>query len=516
MKPIFWVVVITFVAFIFYAWGMQAGSGNDPQLNVASVDGVAISRMDYDEALNRYLDQLRERNGGSIPADEEAAARQGVLDELIRRTVELQEAADMGIVVTDEELLQFIKYAEPSFRNEQGQFDAGRFDMYRTKMPAQQWLQLERERREQLMLYKLQDAIVSNLRTSQSDLQNYYSTYYRQFDLAQILIKPELYVSDSRVLAYYQEHRADFAQPLRVHARHILLAAPKGSDAELISRQRTKAENIREMLLKKQLEFARAAQQYSEDSGSRAAGGDLGTFGKGAMVAEFEAAAFAATPGTLTGVVQTDFGFHVIEVLERFENEPFPLEKVRDGIRRRLVGDAERALARAKAEQAVAELKAGRPFAEVARRYSGAASAAAGGNVGLLARFLDPMLFDTEKFESLDKELIRNSFIISQVSEQLDAIPVGGYSQPIRSAFGYHIVSVRKKQDADMAHYEEFRTQVERELNSRLQQDIFTKWYESRRAARDVKIFLTDEELHPLNGVLAPIATPGNAPAPQM
>ena len=206
---------------------------------------------------------------------------------------------------------------------------------------------------------------------------------------------------------------------------------------------------------------------------------------------------------------------------KRLENEPFPLDKVEDYIRRTLVGDSEVAAARQRAEQAVAELKAGRSFAEVARRYSDAASGKDGGTLGTLARFLDPTLFDMDKFEPLATELLTGSisngaFIVNQVSEQLDAIPVGSYSAPIRSPFGFHIVRVDKVIDADGSHYDEFRAQVEGALNQRLQEDVFARWYDMRRAESEIEIFLAADELNPEIGEVAPIAVPGNAPIPQM
>lgn len=501
MKPVFWVVVISFVGFIFFAWGKQSDIAGE--MSVAIIDGEPIAEQEYRVALNDALERARE-NGELTPA-EEGKLRRDVLEQMIRRLVLLREAEAMGLAVSDEELLQYLLLSEPAFRDEQGRPDRGRYEQFRTTQPARVLQSLERYKREQLLFAKLSDGITSNLRVSLSDLTNYYRTYYRRYELAQVLVRPESFVSEERVRAFYEQNKDTYVQPLRVHARHILIAAPRGSEAEVFSKARLRAENLREEIAAGRLDFAAAAKQYSADTTSAVKGGDLGVFGTGQMVAPFEGAAFALRPGEMSAVVQTDFGFHIIEVLARLENEPWPYDKLRDGLRRRLVGDAERQQAKARAEAALAELNSGTAFAAVARKYSDAGSAARGGALGTLARFMDPLLFDQEEYVWLDKELVNNSFIITPVSERLDTLAPGTHSGIITSPFGYHLVRVGAVSEADETHFAEFRGQVERELSNRLQQDIFNRWYAARRAAYDIEIKLTEAELNPQNGNLAPL-----------
>lgn len=106
--------------------------------------------------------------------------------------------------------------------------------------------------------------------------------------------------------AAFQEHIVGAAPPVveQVHARHILLA----TDAEAM-----------EILIKLQAgqSFAELAAKYSQDRGSRDQGGDLGFFPRGVMTAQLETVAFALNPGQISGIVKTDFGYHIIEVVER-------------------------------------------------------------------------------------------------------------------------------------------------------------------------------------------------------
>jgi peptidyl-prolyl cis-trans isomerase C len=145
-------------------------------------------------------------------------------------------------------------------------------------------------------------------------------------------------VSDAEVKAYYDANKKEYEQ---VHARHILIA-PQGSPAAQPAKEgqkqltdaeaKAKAEEIRTKLVAGG-DFALLAKSESSDVGSGETGGDLGSFGHGQMVPEFEAAAFAAKPGEITPVVKTQFGYHIIKVES---HDVTPLESVRPAIEKTL------------------------------------------------------------------------------------------------------------------------------------------------------------------------------------
>jgi peptidyl-prolyl cis-trans isomerase C len=131
---------------------------------------------------------------------------------------------------------------------------------------------------------------------------------------------------DAAVKAYYDGHPEMF-NARQVHARHILVADEAKAKAILARAQAGE-------------DFAALARENSQDPGSGPNGGDLGWFGKGQMVPEFETAAFAARTGALEGPVKSQYGYHLIQVLEARENVPF--EDVRDAIRGQLQDEAGR------------------------------------------------------------------------------------------------------------------------------------------------------------------------------
>jgi peptidyl-prolyl cis-trans isomerase C len=123
-------------------------------------------------------------------------------------------------------------------------------------------------------------------------------------------------VSDADLKKAYDEHKSEYEQ---VKAKHILIA-PKGSAAAQPGRKeltddeaKAKAEDIRKRIVAGE-KFEDVAKKESDDLESGKAGGELGSFGHGQMVQQFEAAAFAAKPGEITPVVKTEFGYHIIKV----------------------------------------------------------------------------------------------------------------------------------------------------------------------------------------------------------
>lgn len=116
-----------------------------------------------------------------------------------------------------------------------------------------------------------------------------------------------------------------FPQSDEVHARHILIKVSSTASEEEVQAARQKIEEIQKQLTEG-ADFAELAKQYSEDASNNAQGGDLGWFGQGRMVDEFDQAAFALQEGQISGPVRTQFGFHLIQLLERRKTDAIKQE----------------------------------------------------------------------------------------------------------------------------------------------------------------------------------------------
>ncbi|TLS50184.1 foldase [Paenibacillus antri] len=117
------------------------------------------------------------------------------------------------------------------------------------------------------------------------------------------LVEPQIEVTDEELQTYYDENKAQYETPEQVRASHILVETKE--EAEALLEQ-----------IKGGADFAELAKEHSKD-GSAAQGGDLDFFGKGQMVAPFEEAAFALEIGEVSGVVESQFGFHIIKVTDK-------------------------------------------------------------------------------------------------------------------------------------------------------------------------------------------------------
>ncbi|MEN8163770.1 MAG: peptidylprolyl isomerase [Acidobacteriota bacterium] len=146
-------------------------------------------------------------------------------------------------------------------------------------------------------------------------------------------------VSDEEIAAFYEENPTFFEAGEEVSARHILFKVEAGADDETKAAAKAKAEAARKRALEGE-DFATLATELSEGpSGPK--GGDLGFFTRDRMVAPFADAAFAMMPGETSGVVETQFGYHVIRVEERREARTVPLEEVKDRIRQGLTQEGQ-------------------------------------------------------------------------------------------------------------------------------------------------------------------------------
>ncbi|HHI96782.1 MAG TPA: hypothetical protein ENJ96_02925 [Thermodesulfatator atlanticus] len=149
-------------------------------------------------------------------------------------------------------------------------------------------------------------------------------------------------VSEEEVKAYYEKHREKYQEPRAVRARHILIEVPQGATPEQEKEALKKAQRLRERILKGE-DFAKLAQKYSADPGTKEKGGELGFFTQGQMVKEFEEAAFRLKPGEISEPVRTPFGYHLIQVEEVKEAKQRSFAEVKDRVREDLIQAKEEA-----------------------------------------------------------------------------------------------------------------------------------------------------------------------------
>jgi peptidyl-prolyl cis-trans isomerase C len=287
---------------------------SDPEKFIALVNGVGILRSDYELAIERtqeaYLYQGTPISEADLPL-----LQQELLNQLISEELLYQEALGQGI-----------------------QSD-----------PQAAALQYEQMRAQFATDEAWQNALDSN-NTDEDELR---------FQIDRNLVIQQLItdaladmtpVTDEEILAFYNENSFYFQTGEQVAASHILIST-EGLTAEEKPEALARAEAIRAELLAG-ADFAALAQEKSEGP-SAPRGGDLGTFGRGQMVTAFEEAAFSLEPGSISEVVETQFGYHIILVTEKIEADVAPLEDVSASIEQHLTQEKQGLVL----EQYVADLR---------------------------------------------------------------------------------------------------------------------------------------------------------------
>jgi peptidyl-prolyl cis-trans isomerase D len=348
--------------------------GAAPGETIAEIDGRELTAGDFQQ---RYLSQIqayRNQFGGNVNDSllRQLGIDQQILTQMIDEQVALIEAERHGITVSDEELAQQI-FSIPGLQ-ENGRFiGEERYEqLLQSQNPPMTKSQFETTLRRSMIIDKLRAALTDWVAVSDGDVEREYRQRNEKVKLQLVALtadrfRPQVTVTDAEVSSYFDSKKAEYRvgeqrkikyllldrdqarlkvvvppndvqryyndniqqyqTPEQVHARHILLNTA-GKDEAAVRKQ---AEALLAQV-KGGADFGALAQKVSEDEGSKASGGDLGFFGRGRMVPEFENAAFAMEPGQISDLIKSQFGFHIIKVEEKRAATTQTLDEVRPQI----------------------------------------------------------------------------------------------------------------------------------------------------------------------------------------
>jgi peptidyl-prolyl cis-trans isomerase D len=357
------IVLALFVIVPFAFFGMDYYfNGGGAAGQVASVGHARISEYDFDQALREQADRYRQQFRGSFDQSlmDNPEIRRAVLDRLINERLVAIGSERAGIRLSDKQLAQRI-VDEPAFQVD-GKFSKERYEQIARSMnltPAGLDERLRQDFREQ----QFRSAIVDTAFVPKSTLESFIRLSEQSREVSVVNFTPEQYlakvkVTPEQVKAFYDSHAKEFTTPEQVkvdylelsvdalaaktavspedvkryydeelkkgtfgtpeqrRASHILVAVKADAPEAEKKAAKEKAEKIAAEVRKNPKSFAEVAKKESQDPGSAVKGGDLGFFGRGAMVKPFEDAVFAAKKGDIVGPVASDFGYHVIEVTD--------------------------------------------------------------------------------------------------------------------------------------------------------------------------------------------------------
>ena len=374
------VVVLTFVLLYIpdFVQTTPTGTGAGPREVVAEINGRTVTAGDFQQ---RYLSQVqayRQQFGGSMNDQllRQLGIDQQILSQMIDEQVGLIEAEQNGIGVSDDELAQQI-FSIPALQ-ENGRFiGEQRYEqLLLSQNPPMTKQQFEESLRRSMLLDKLRAALTDWMAVSDSDVQREYNQRNEKVKLQVVALTEAKFrggvtVTDADIASRFEAHKAEYRMGEQRKIRYILLDREQArlkvsvppSDVQrhyndniqqYQTPEQVKASHILlktdgkdEATVRKQAEevlkevkaggdFAALAKKYSEDEGSKANGGDLDYFGRGRMVPEFENVAFTLPPGQVSDLVKSQFGFHIIKVIDKRPGATTPLDQVRSQIQDQL------------------------------------------------------------------------------------------------------------------------------------------------------------------------------------
>lgn len=357
------VMILLFLLIIpsFIFVGVSQNYFTESSQAVARVDGHDITQQDWDNAHRAESDRLRAQNPNmDAKLLDSPEARYATLEKLVRDRVLVAAAQKMHLTTTDSELVRTLQEipAIAALKKPDGSLDA---EAYKALVGAQGMTPegFEANLRKELALNQVLGSVTATsfatgaqlkqamdalyqrreiqvarfdaaafapkVQANEADLKAFYeantglfkqpeeaAVEYVQLDLA--AVAAGISVSEDDLRTYYKENAQRLAGPEERRASHILINAPKGAPAAEREKAKAKAEELLARVRKDPKSFADVAKKESQDPGSAPNGGDLGYFGHGAMVKPFEEAVFKMKDGEISDVIESDFGYHIIEL----------------------------------------------------------------------------------------------------------------------------------------------------------------------------------------------------------
>ena len=356
-------LILGFVVLAFVGGGVYQGYGSfmrDEGSTVAKVDGRKITRTEWEAAQREQIERVRRQmpNVDAKLFDTPEMKRQS-LDAVVRDRVMLTAADKLHLATTDDRL-QRLFATDPQLaflRNPDGSVnkDALAAQGMSSEMFAQRLRQdlslrqvvsgisatvtaplsatnaaldaMFQQREVQVQRFATKDSI-ANVAPSDADIDRYYkdpanASQFMAPEVADVeyvvldldALKKSIAVSDKELRDYYTANEARYTTPEERRASHILVKVDAGTSAADRAKAKAKAEALLAEVKKNPASFAEVARKNSDDPGSAEKGGDLDFFGRGGLAAKpLEDAAFALKPDEISGLVESDFGYHIVKL----------------------------------------------------------------------------------------------------------------------------------------------------------------------------------------------------------
>src|SRR3984893_8098590 len=439
------VVLLLGGSMLLYLVPQTPGTGEASSTHtLAKVGDLTVSSAE----VRQQLAEIQQRN--QIPKQLESLYARQILNQLIFQKEMEYEAKRLGIRVSDQERAARIRQFLPTAYN--GDTFVG-MDRYAAEVQSRFQLSVpvfEELIRQGLLQDKFRKLVTDGISVGPSELQDEFKYKNEKVKLDYAFIKPEdleakITPDEAEIKAAYEKNRSRYQVPEKRVVRYGLVDLShlhqnaQISDAE-VEEIRQKAEDVLKQA-KKVGNFEELAKKYSEDPGSKDKGGDLGWITQGQTVPEFEKTAFSLDKGKISDLVKTQYGFHIIKVLDKETAHTKPFEEVKDCIKVPLLLAKADKLASDEADQLSATIRRSNKV-----------------SLDDLAKQFHLSLGETRPVTAIDPILqLGNS---KDAKEAIFRLHQNELSLPIRTDRGYLVLSVKQIQPAHPGSLEEVRDKI--------------------------------------------------------
>ncbi|PPC94265.1 MAG: peptidylprolyl isomerase [Methylotenera sp.] len=353
-KALLAAITIPFALFGIDSYLNDAGNN----VAIAEINNDSISVQEYSNALQNLRNRLQSEGKVDTAQLDSPEVKLLVLDQLINKRLLAEEVRNAKYAISDEQLATYItgmpefqkdgKFSEDVYNQtlEQNRITPSRFEAgLRADLLAQQaqdgisklgfvsraqaneaYKLTHQQRTVSVAEIKTKD-FIDQVKIEPAQVKAYYEKHKDKLRepekvkiefllLSASSLIPGINVDDAEVKKFYDENAAKFQGNEQRRASHILIGFGVSATPEQKQQAKAKAEEILAAVKKNPKRFEELAVKESQDPGSASKGGDLGSFGRGAMVKPFEDAAFAMKVGQVSDIVESEFGFHIIKLTE--------------------------------------------------------------------------------------------------------------------------------------------------------------------------------------------------------
>lgn len=347
--------------------------------NAAKVGSEKVTPQEFQRAYNN----LRERMQAQYQENFDPIAMQlpsYVMRQLVDDRVAYQAALTAGVEAQEDDVIKLLQDAK-AFQDEKGAFNAESFARY-LRANGYTEASFSAELRRSITVQNFRQFVSKASYVSSRAAALDYRLSETKIDVDYVKIDPSMvkisftdddvkkFLDDAgkaKVKQYYDSHASEFNTKERAKARHILVSYSGAKSAAGAGALRTKeaakkhAEEIATQVKAPGADFAKLASTLTDEASGKTRGGDLGYFTREDMVKEFSEAAFALSPGQISGVVESPFGFHIIKLDEKQSAKTVSVEQATPDIARKLLKEEKApSILQKQAETLLADLKAGK------------------------------------------------------------------------------------------------------------------------------------------------------------